>query len=86
MKVTQQQVLDEIHERTFFVFPGTTVTVCLLKLKNGFTVTGQSACVDPAEYNQTIGEQIAYKRAEDALYNLLGFRLADKMMDLSEGP
>jgi hypothetical protein len=80
MKVSMQQVMDEIYDVSYHRLGDSTVTVCLIKLKNGFTVTGQSACVDPAEYNKEIGEQIAYKRAEDAIWSFLGFRLADNMM------
>lgn len=40
------------------------VTLCLLILDNGFSVTGQSACANPAEYDRDLGEKYAF---EDAL-------------------
>jgi len=35
------------------------LTVCVLTLENGFTVTGESACASPANYNEEIGNKIA---------------------------
>lgn len=51
------------------------LTVCVITLKNGFTVTGESACVSPANYNQEIGEQIAFKNAREKIWLLEGYRL-----------
>ena len=35
----------------YHVFPGTTLTVCVLKLRNGYTVTGESASASPENFN-----------------------------------
>ncbi len=40
-----------------------TLTMAVLTLTNGFTVTGESACASPENYDQAIGEQIARKNA-----------------------
>jgi hypothetical protein len=40
-----------------------TVTVCSIKLDNGYSVRGESACVNPENYNREIGEKIAYDNA-----------------------
>jgi hypothetical protein len=53
------------------------LTFCVLILRNGFTVTGESACVDPANFNAQMGRDIARKKAIDKMWPLLGFRLAD---------
>lgn len=53
-------------------------TFCVITLANGFSVTGQSACVDPANFNPQIGRDIAFRKARDELWPLLGFRLVDK--------
>ncbi len=55
-----------------------TVTVCSITLDNGYSVRGESACVDPANYNQQIGEKIAYEAAFRKLWPLFGFLLAEK--------
>lgn len=54
-----------------------TVTVCSVTLDNGFSVRGESACVDPANYDEKIGKSLAYKQAFDKLWSLFGFRLAE---------
>ena len=52
---------------------GATVTVCSLTLDNGFSVRGESACVDPASYDQAIGERLAYDDAFRKFWPLFGF-------------
>lgn len=54
-----------------------TVTVCSMTLDNGFSVRGESACVDPANFDEKIGQSLAYKQAFDKLWPLFGFRLAE---------
>lgn len=54
-------------------------TFCVITLANGFSVTGESACVDPRNFNPQIGRDIAYRNARRQLWPLLGFRLADKL-------
>lgn len=55
------------------------LTICVLVLHNGITVTGQSACVSPENFDADIGRKIARKNAVDQLWPLLGFRLADNL-------
>lgn len=55
------------------------MTFCIIILKNGFTVTGQSACVSPENYRQDIGEKIAYENARSQLWPLLGFHLKETL-------
>ena len=55
------------------------LTFCVLVLKNGIMVTGQSACVSAANFNAQIGREVARKNAIEQLWPLLGFRLADQL-------
>lgn len=57
---------------------GGTVTHCRIILDNGFSVSGESACVNAENYNQEIGERIAYNNAFRQLWPLFGFLLAEK--------
>ena len=59
------------------------LTVCVLVLKNGFTVTGESACASPANFNAEIGRRIAREHAVNKIWPLLGFRLRDKLASRS---
>lgn len=79
MKVTPEDVKNEIVKEDYYVFPGSTTTVCLLTLRNGMGIVGSSGCVDDKNFNAEIGRTVARKRAEDQIWMLLGFRLRDKM-------
>ncbi len=59
------------------------LTFCVLKLKNGFTVTGESACVSAEIFDAQIGRDIARANAVEKMWLLLGFRLADKLVSTS---
>lgn len=85
MKVTQGEVLDNIKEVKYHRVDGTTLTLCAIVLKNNFVCHGTSACVDPAEFDADLGRSIAYKRAEDQVWLVLGFRTADKIAAQREG-
>ena len=56
-----------------------TLTFCVLVLHNGFTVTGESACASPENFNAEIGRTIARRKAMEKLKDLLGFRLRDQL-------
>lgn len=75
IKVTPEDITNCIDKIQYHVFDGTTVTVCCITMKNGFTVTGESACVDPENFNAQIGKDIAYKNAENKLWAFLGYEL-----------
>lgn len=55
------------------------LTFCVLVLRNGFTVTGESACASPENFNAEIGRRIARENAERKIWPLLGFRLRDEL-------
>lgn len=55
------------------------LTFCVLVLKNGFTVTGESACASPENFNPEVGRARAREKAVEKLWPLLGFRLRDKL-------
>ncbi len=53
------------------------LTFCVLVLKNGFTVTGESACASPANFDEELGRKIARQNATNKIWPLLGFSLRD---------
>lgn len=55
------------------------LTFCVLTLRNGFTVTGESACVSAANFNQDMGRRIAREKAVEKIWPLLGYALRDKL-------
>lgn len=64
----------------FFVFSNKT-TVCCMTLKNGFTVVGSAACVDPANFRADIGRDVAYTKARDQIWQLEGYLLQQRFWD-----
>lgn len=55
------------------------LTFCVLRLRNGFTVTGESACASPENFDAGIGRKIARQNAVAKIWPLLGFRLRDQL-------
>lgn len=78
-RVTPLAIDEEIVSEQFHVFDGSCLTICCLTLKNGFTVTGESACASPENYNVEIGQMVSRNNARDKIWPLLGFRLRDKL-------
>lgn len=78
------KVLVDSLQYKFAVVQGTTTTVCLAVLPNGFSVgKGESACVDPTNFDPVLGEKYAKERAlvdaENMLWMLEGYSLAMKL-------
>lgn len=78
-RITPADLDNEIVAEQFHVFDGTTLTVCCLTLRNGFTVTGESAAASPENFNEELGQKIARANARDKIWPLLGFRLRDQL-------
>ncbi|MCG7625570.1 Gp49 family protein [Epibacterium sp. Ofav1-8] len=78
-RITPEDLDAEIEDDDYHVFPGSCLTVCCLTLKNGFTVTGESACASPENFNAEIGRKIARNKAREKIWPLLGFRLRDQL-------
>ena len=55
------------------------LTFCVLVLRNGFTVTGESACASPENFNSEIGRRIARENAVSKVWPLLGYALKEKL-------
>lgn len=75
-RVTQQDVEDFIVRDEYHVHG--LLTFCILHLKNGFTVTGESACASAANYNADIGNRLARENAVKKIWPLLGFELRSR--------
>jgi hypothetical protein len=55
------------------------LTFCVLVLKNGFTVTGESACASPENFDAELGRKIARKNAVDKVWPLMGYELRTEL-------
>ncbi len=77
-KVTKESIEAKIAKVDYLVLPDSTVTLCNITLNNGYSVRGESACVDPRNFNVEIGKGLAYKQAFDKLWPLEGYLLAER--------
>lgn len=59
--------------------PLSLLTFCVLVLRNGFTVTGESACASPENFNAEIGQKIARENAVQKIWPLMGYELRSKL-------
>lgn len=65
---------SKIHGVEYHVFSNKT-TVCCMTLKNGFTVIGYAACVDPENFREQIGRDLSWQKARDQIWPLEGYVL-----------
>jgi hypothetical protein len=81
-RLTPDHIDQTILTEQFHVFPGTTLTVCCLTLKNGFQVTGESAAASPENFDEEIGRKIARSNARDKIWALEGYLLKNRLAGL----
>lgn len=60
------------------------LTFCVLVLKNGFTVTGESACASLENFDAEIGQKIARQNAVNKIWLLEGYLLKQKLSDKND--
>jgi len=77
-RVTPGQIEEKIVDEQYFLLTSV-LTVCVLALENGFTVTGESACASPENYNKEIGNKIARNNAVEKIWVLEGYLLREKL-------
>lgn len=77
-RVTLDHIEGLIVEESYRVFYGT-LTIGVLRLKNGFLVTGESACASPENFNKELGEQIARREAIGKVWALEGYLLRERL-------
>ena len=80
-RLTPALIDNVIRAVDFHIFPGSMLTVCCLTLENGFTVTGESACVSPENFNTELGEKIALGKAKDKIWGLEGYLLKQRLFE-----
>jgi hypothetical protein len=78
-RITPASIDAKITGEQYYVWPGTTCTMCCLHLENGFTVTGQSAAASPENFNEEIGRKIARADAREKLWQLEGYLLRERL-------
>lgn len=80
-KITPEFLQSEIMSVEYRRLTGT-MTHCTITVPNGFTFTGESACADPDNYNQKLGEKFALEDAKRKMWVPYGFMLKEKLHEL----
>lgn len=78
-RLTPDKIDAQIADEAYYVFPGTTLTVCALTLKNGFSVIGESAAASPANFNADLGKKIARDNARNKIWAFEGYTLRNAL-------
>ena len=55
------------------------LSICILVMKNGYTVIGKSVPASPANFDRDLGKAFAYDDAVRQLWPLMGFALRDRL-------
>jgi hypothetical protein len=55
------------------------LTFCVLVLRNGFTVTGESACASPENFDAEVGRKVARANAVNKVWPLMGYELRNRL-------
>lgn len=73
----KEEYIDSILSQTLISVEkyGDKTTILKATLPNGFVVVESSSCVDPKNFNMSIGEQICMKKLEDKIWELEGYKL-----------
>lgn len=72
-------IKSEYIEGERILAPLDLLTFCVLVLRNGFTVTGESACANPENFDAELGRKIARQSAVNKVWPLMGYALKDKL-------
>lgn len=71
--VDGQQIGDIAERETLGL-----LTLCVLVLRNGFTVTGESACPDAEHFDAKVGRKVARQKAVGKVWTLMGYALKER--------
>ena len=78
--VSKADVFEKIKDQTYYIFPGTTVTTCLLTLENGAKILGVNyGTIDPERHDRDQGRLNAYEDAFEKVWELEGYLLREKL-------
>ena len=79
-RVTLESMKAKISAEEYF-HPASApqLTVCVLKIDNGFCLVGKSAPADPGNFNAELGKKFAYEDALRQMWQLEGYALCSQL-------
>ncbi len=80
--IQQQNAVHECDDSGWLLGSTQLLTFCVIQLRNGFTVTGESACASPENFDAEVGRKIARQSAVQKIWPLMGYELRTKLAGL----
>lgn len=77
-RVTLESMQAKIVSEDYIVHEGI-LTLCIIKMQNGFYVVGESAPASPENFDAELGRKFAYENAIRQLWKLEGYALREKL-------
>jgi len=82
-RVTLESMTAKIVNENYSVYDGV-LTVCVLKMANGFYVVGESAPASPENFSAELGRKFARENAIRQLWKLEGYALREWLASAAE--
>jgi len=80
-RLTPDYIDSVIDDKYYHVVPNTTMTICVLTLRNGFQVTGHSAAASKENFDKDIGRKLAFEKAREQIWQLEGYLLKQRLFE-----
>ena len=77
-RVTLEALNARVSSEQYLIVDGI-LTICVLKMANGFYITGESAPASPENYNAELGQQFAREQAIRKAWAFEGYSLRDRL-------
>lgn len=80
-RLRPEDIDSKIVSESYTVLPSGKVVICELLLKNGFSVTGESATVSVSNFDLEIGKRVSYENARNKVWQFEGYLLQNKVSE-----
>ena len=80
-RVTLESMEAKIEAEQYTVIDSV-LTLCIIKMRNGFYVVGESAPASPANFNAELGRKFARENAVRKLWGFEGYALREKLASM----
>jgi hypothetical protein len=79
-RVTYEDLKAKVAAEEYFTAgPDGILTICVLTMANGFTVTGESAPASPENFDANLGCKYAYEAAMRKAWSFEGYLLRERL-------
>lgn len=80
-RLTPERVEAAVKGTEFYVVRGSCLTICVITMRNGFSVAASAACADPANFDPEIGRTVSYNNALKQVWPLEGYLLKQRVFE-----